>query len=167
MKARCWYESTLPLYQLSECSPQAQTEVHDDVGSWINGAELAASYLRGAVKDAWFGHDARGDFSFVDASFWSSTEPSFYQLLRERVHGARLDSAADGIASSEQWLRQLIDTAVRLFDSHLVGTGAIERQNPARMAGARRKLKNNLYGPKLRAALALPVQPKKSKEPTQ
>lgn len=170
MKARCWYEATLPLYQLDDCTPQAQTEVRDDVSSWINGAELAASYLRGAVKDAWFGHDARGDFGFVDASFWSATEPAFYQLLRERIHAARLDttasSAADSIALSEQWLRQLTDVVLRLFDSGLVGTGAIAQQNPARIASAHRKLRNNLYGPKLRTALVLPVQPKKSKTPT-
>ena len=166
MKSRCWYESTLPLYQLSDCSPQAQTEVHDDVGAWINGAELAASYLRGAVKDAWFGHDARGDFGFVDASFWSTTEPAFYAMLRERIHAARLDNATDGmaagLAASEQWLRQLGGTAVHLFDHHLVGNGAIERQNPARIANARRQLKANLGGAKLRAALALPALPKKN-----
>ncbi|MBP8141080.1 MAG: type I-E CRISPR-associated protein Cse1/CasA [Acidovorax sp.] len=170
MKARCWYEATLPLYQLDDCTAQVQTEVGDDVGAWINGAELAASYLRGAVKDAWFGHDARGDFGFVDASFWSATEPAFYQLLRDRIHAARLNgtasSAADSIALSEQWLRQLTDTVLRLFDKGLVGTGAIEQQNPARIASAHRKLRNNLYGPKLRTALVLPVQPKKIKPPT-
>lgn len=166
MKARCWYEATLPLYQLDDCTPQAQTEVRDDVGSWINGAELVASYLRGAVKDAWFGRDARGDFGFVDASFWSATEPAFYQLLRDRIHAARSENVADSIALSEQWLRQLTDAVLRLFDSGLVGTGAIERQNPARIASAHRKLRNNLYGPKLRTALVLPVQPKKSKNST-
>ncbi len=166
LKARCWYEATLPLYQLNDCTQQAQTEVHEDVGSWINAAELAASYLRGAVKDAWFGHDARGDFSFVDASFWSSTESAFYQLLRDRIHAARLGSDADSIALSEQWLRQLIDAVLRLFDHGLVGTGTIEQQNPARIASAHRKLRSNLYGPKLRTALVLPVQPKKSKTPT-
>lgn len=166
MKARCWYEATLPLYQLNDCTQQAQTEVHDDVGSWINGAELAASYLRGAVKDAWFGHDARGDFGFVDASFWSATEPAFYQLLRDRIHAAQLESAADNIALSEQWLRQLTAAVLRLFDSGLVGTGTIERQNPARIASAHRKLLDKLNGPKLRTALVLPVQPKKSKNPT-
>ena len=166
MKARCWYEATLPLYQLNDCTQQAQTEVHEDVGSWINAAELAASYLRGAVKDAWFGHDARGDFSFVDASFWSATEPAFYQLLRDRIHAARLGSSADSIDSSEKWLRQLIDAVLRLFDHGLVGTGTIEQQNPARIANAHRKLRSNLYGTKLRTALVLPVQPKKSKTPT-
>lgn len=165
MKSRCWYESTLPLYQLNDCTQQAQTAVHDDVGAWINGAELAASYLRGAVKDAWFGHEARGDFSFVDASFWSATESAFYQLLSHRIHAARLDGDTNSIALSEKWLSQLTKTVLRLFDSGLVGTGAIERQNPARIAGAHRKLHHNLNGPKLHAALALPVQPKKSKTP--
>ncbi len=166
MKARCWYEATLPLYQLNDCTPQAQTGVHDDVGTWINGAELTASYLRGAVKDAWFGHDARGDFSFVDASFWSATEPAFYLLLRERIHSARQDNSTNSIALSEQWLKKLINTTLHLFDHGLVGTGVIERQKPDRISNAHRKLQSSLYGPKLRAVLALPVAVKPNKKIT-
>lgn len=166
MKARCWYEATLPLYQLNDCTQQAQKGVHDDVGAWINGAELVVSYLRGAVKDAWFGHDARGDFGFVDSSFWSATEPAFYLLLRERIHHARQDSTIDPIALSEQWLKKLINTALQLFDHGLVGTGVIERQKPERISNAHRKLRSSLYGPKLRAALALPIAAKPRKTTT-
>jgi CRISPR system Cascade subunit CasA len=169
MKPRCWYEATLPLYSLVECSPDAQTLLRNDVGAWIAGAELAASYLRGAVKDAWFGGDAKGDYSFIDASFWSRTEPSFYALLKERIQAARDGAAVGSAALSERWLKALQQVALRLFDADLVGSGPIERQNPARIAKAHELLLNSLHGPKLRTVLALPVAvkpPKKSKPAT-
>ena len=46
---------------------------------------------------------------------------------------------------------------LRLFDQRFVGAGPIEQQNPRRAALARRQLQRNLQGPKLRAALGLPV----------
>lgn len=166
MKARCWYDSTLPLYSLGDCTPQAQRDLRADVGNWLAGAELASSYLRGAVKDAWFTRDARGEFSFVDASFWSRTEADFYQLLRERTQAARDGVVLDAAALGERWLARLQVVVLRLFDSDLVGTGAIERQNPGRVAKAQQQLRFSLRGPKLRAALALHVEPRgESKSP--
>ncbi len=164
MKARCWYESTMPVYDLGECDAAAQALVRDTVTSWINGAELAASYLRGAVKDAWFSHDARGDFSHVDASFWSRTEAEFYRLLKQLIHAARGDAAAPTKDLTEQWLAALRRHVTMLFDGEWIGTGPIERQNPARIAKANEQLRKSLYGPKLRAALALEVEAKPAKK---
>lgn len=160
MKARCWYEATVPLYSLADCSPTAQKALREDVGSWLAGAEQAASYLRGAVKDAWFGGDARGDFGFIDASFWSRTEPHFYALLRTRMQAAPGGVEPDPIAHAEAWLKQLKRTAISLFDTELVGAGPIERMHSARVAAAHNQLKANLNGPKLRAALGMPVEAK-------
>ena len=126
--------------------------------------ELAASYLRGAVKDAWFSHDARGDFSHVDASFWSRTEGEFYRLLKQLIHAARSDAAVPTKDLTEQWLAALRRHVTLLFDGEWVGAGPIERQNPARIAKANEQLRKSLYGPKLRAALALEVEAKPSKK---
>ena len=163
MKARCWYEATVPLYSLAECTAEAQKALRDDVSAWLAGAELAASYLRGAVKDAWFGGEARGDFSFIDASFWSRTEAGFYALLKERIQAARDGTATDKIALGERWLATLHRVVQQLFDVDLVGAGPIERQNPARIAKAHEQLMNSLRGPKLRTALALPIAAKPPK----
>ncbi len=160
MKARCWYDATVPLYALADCSLTAQKALREEVGAWLQGAELAVSYLRSAVKDAWFRHDARGDFSFVDATFWSRTEGAFYQLLQQRIQEA---PGLDRVATAERWLRTLSSVAMKLFDNEWVGSGPVERMNPTRVAGAHRKLLNNLYGPKLRTALALEVAPKAAK----
>ncbi len=164
MKARCWYESTLPLYGLADCEREAQRRVESEVGNWLGGAEIAASCLHGAVKDAWFSGDARGDFSAIDASFWSRTEPDFYRQLKGLIETARDGRDFDALPVREAWQLLLIKTATDLFDNEFVGAGAIERQNPHRAAKAYQQLGRNLRGPKMRQALGLPpLDPPKSK----
>ncbi len=160
MKARCWYDATVPLYALADCSQASQKVLREEVGAWLQGAELTVSYLRGAVKDAWFSHDARGDFSFVDATFWSRTEMAFYTLLQARIQGT---STLDRATTAQNWLRTLSEMARQLFDGEWVGSGPVVRMNPARVAGAHRKLLASLYGPKLRTALGLEVPFKATK----
>ncbi|WP_085315369.1 type I-E CRISPR-associated protein Cse1/CasA [Derxia lacustris] len=159
MKPRCWYESVMPLYALGDCGPREREALRHDIGAWVGGAELAASYLRNAVKDAWFSGDARGDYSFVDASFWSRTEPGFYALLRERIAAARDNVDWDPVARTGGWRGQLRQAALRLFDKEFVGAGPVHAQNPARIKAAHEQLRRNLDGPKLRDALKLPAPP--------
>lgn len=156
MKARCWYESTLPLYALADCDAGAKQHVQSEVARWLAGAELTAMYLRGAVKDAWFDGDARGDFGGVDAAFWSATEPDFYAGLHRLIDAARGGGAYAELEQRSSWHATISRTARRLFDDAFAGTGPIERQNPRRVALAHRQLRRNLGGPKLRAALGLP-----------
>lgn len=163
-KARCWYESYLPLYGLAGCEREAQRRVESEVGVWLDGAEMATSCLHGAVKDAWFGGNARGDVSAIDASFWNRTEPEFYRQLKRLIETARDDPDFDALPVREAWHWLLIKTATDLFDNEFVGAGAIERQNPHRAAKAFQQLHRNLRGPKMRQALALPpLDPPKSK----
>lgn len=156
-KARCWYEATLPLFQLGDCPPEAHDELKAEIGLWLAAAELVANYLRGAVKDAWFTADARGDFNFIDASFWSRTEQPFYAQLARRIDAARQGAPVDRLATAQAWLRELEKAALILFDQVLVGAGPVERQKPERVAQAMRQLRANLNGPKLKAALGLPA----------
>ena len=157
MKARCWYESTLPLFGLADCAPAADLRVESEVGLWLAGAELAAFYLRAAVKDAWFGGDPRGDFSAIDASFWGRTEAGFYSNLKCLIESVRNDREMDAVQVRDSWQRLLIKSAANLFDEEFVGAGQIERQNPHRIAKAFQQLRRNLSGPKMREALGLPA----------
>lgn len=157
MKARCWYEASLPLYGVNECDVDAQRRVEEEVRQWLAGASLAAFFLRSAVKDAWFGDEARGDLSVLDACFWTASEADFYRQLRELIEVARVDGDIDHPAVAQAWLARLRQVAVDLFDTQFVGAGAIERQNPRRAAEAYRQLGRNLAGKKIRMALGLPV----------
>lgn len=163
MKARCWYESSLPLYGLSECAGKAALEsVAAGVATWLTGAQQAVFFLRSAVKDAWFSGDARGDFSAIDAEFWHRTEAAFYAQLRQCIESVRQDETADPdtLESRQTWHRTLTTAALALFDNAFVGTGPIERQKPRRIAEAHRQLVNDLNGKKMREALRLPAPEK-------
>lgn len=163
MKARCWYEATLPLYHLADCEPGARQALQAEVGRWLAAADMAAGCLRGAIKDAWFDADARGDFGHIDAAFWGATEPAFYRQLQARIEAATQGADPPPLPTREAWQRLLAGTALRLFDERFVGAGPVEQQNPRRAALARRQLQRNLHGPKLRAALGLPVNESQSK----
>lgn len=158
MKARCWYESTLPLYGLADCDIKAQEKVQAEVGRWLQGTELAASLLRYAIKDAWFKEPpAKADFSAIDASYWGDTEAGFYRQLRALIDSATSGREIDAITVNTAWLRHLQVHATRLFDHEFVGTGPVDQQHPRRIARAYDQLQRNLHGPKLREALGLPV----------
>jgi len=159
----CWHESSLPIYSLAQCDHEQQQTIQSEVSRWLAGAELAGMYLRGAVKDAWFSADARGDFAHIDAAFWAATEPFFYRHLHHLIEAARSGTEQQALPIREAWHDTLRNTALRLFDQNFVGAGAIERQNPRRIALAHKQLRNSLHGPKLRSALGLPLDDAKSK----
>ena len=159
MKARCWYDATLPMYGLADCDRDTRARLQAEVGRWLDAASLAGAYLRGAVKNAWFSADARGDFSHVDASFWSATEPAFYRQLQGLIDAAQSGAEHSDLPAREAWHRSLIHAALHLFDHTFVGAGAVERQNPRRIALAHKKLRGSLHGPKLKQALGLPSDP--------
>lgn len=163
MKARCWYDATLPLYGLADCGRDMQASVQVEVARWLAAAELTAMYLRGAVKDAWFSADARGDFGHIDAAFWGTTETPFYRHLQALIEAARSGTEHADLPTREAWHATLVRTAMRLFDQSFVGAGTIERQNPRRTALAHKQLRNSLHGPKLRLAMGLPVDEPKPK----
>lgn len=158
MKARCWYESVLPLYGLGDCEDDAIKAVESRVADCLSGARLAASYLRSAVKDAWFSADSKGDFSAVDASFWSRTEAAFYGQLKHLIESLPVSAASesDNLTARKGWHDLLVRTALTLFEDDYVGAGQIERGRPRRVAEAHRQLRANLNGPKMRKALRLP-----------
>jgi CRISPR system Cascade subunit CasA len=161
MKARCWYESTFPMYGLAERNTEGRKLVQSEVVKWIEAADHVAFLLRSAVRSAWFseGAEAKGEWGFVDAAFWSRTEPAFYRQLSELIdQGRDEDDDPVLVPMREIWRKALIDEAVKLFDAELVGAAPIERQNPRRVAEAHNRLRANLYGDKLKEILKLPVQ---------
>lgn len=161
MKARCWYESTFPLYGVADRNAEGRKLVQSEVAKWIDAADYAGFLLRSAVRSAWFseGADAKGDWGFIDAAFWSRTEPVFYKLLCELIEQARDDEDDSSLnPRREHWRKALIDVVVKLFDAELVGAAPIERQNPRRVAEAHNRLRASLHGDKLKEILKLPVE---------
>lgn len=169
MKPRCWYETTFPLYELGTIDKCTQNDIAEIVRQRIEAAEQTTFYLRQAIKYAWFGDgDMRGDLSFVDKDFWDSTEAEFYGQLRDLLAhaqstGINMDDESFIINIGEKWHGVLVKQALDMFDKDIVGAGAIDQQNPQRIAKAYNSLRMNLYGKTLKNILRLPMADKKDK----
>ena len=173
MKPRCWYESSLPLYGLTHIDPERQDEVakllENEVGMWLSTAELALSMLRGAIKDAWFGGEARGDYSHIDTAFWSATEVLFYENLRVFINKVAKEGFSDQRGQNEVsklWWLTLRQIALDMFRNVFVTDGDTAAQNPARRKNAYDRLQQNLDGPKMLATAGVAKDDKISQEKT-
>jgi len=164
MKARCWYESTFPLYGLADRNTEGRKLIQSEVAKWVDAADHSAFLLKEAIRSAWFSKDAKINndwklWEFVLATFWSRTEPAFYNMLCELIAQARDEDDDSSLSPRrERWRKALIDVAVKLFDAELVGAAPIERQNPRRVAEAHNRLCASLRGDKLKEILKLPVE---------
>ncbi|MEW6489318.1 MAG: type I-E CRISPR-associated protein Cse1/CasA [Thermodesulfobacteriota bacterium] len=166
MKARCWHDSTMPLFA---CPEDIREDFAFRAASLVRGADVAAFETRSHVRKALFkpGSDVKGDLSFVSGRLWQETEPAFFGAL-PRIREV-LQTGGDVVPEVEAWHRLLVRTAERIFDD-LSQTGAFEAADPKRIALAWRDLQKVLRGKKLRETLGLPLKaaakaaPKKRKE---
>jgi CRISPR system Cascade subunit CasA len=156
MKARAWYETTVPLY-LMPADEQRQRFVQQ-VNNLIEAAVQSAGYVQGAIKEAWFRRpgDTRGDTTFLKEAFFERTEHVFYSLLRES-QAAALGGRDDSVLR-EQWLKSLRHEAEVLFEER-AESGALDEGDLARIARAHNELRKKLFGNKLYTILNL-VKPK-------
>lgn len=154
MKARAWYETTVPLYLLADVAKRER--FIKQVDNLIEVANQIAHYTQRAIKEAWFSRpgDARGDISFIRQAFIERTESNFYALLRES-HEAALNED-DGLVLREKWLRQLCTEAERLF-SERAESGALNEGDLARIVRAHISLRRSLRGRKLYETLGLRI----------
>ncbi|MBD3242311.1 MAG: type I-E CRISPR-associated protein Cse1/CasA [Chitinivibrionales bacterium] len=162
MKARCWYDSEMPLIR----APDEHTQTFEEWSrQYVRAASEVAGNLRSAVRDAWFspGAKVRGDLTFLDAELWQRTETPFYESLRNLVE--RLPEGIDAILDvSRAWLRTLSTTAVELFDEYAARV-PIGAANPRRIAKARHKLQAFNNSKRIRnTILGLPEPTKPTKK---
>ncbi|MDP2347152.1 MAG: type I-E CRISPR-associated protein Cse1/CasA [Gammaproteobacteria bacterium] len=135
MKARCWYESEMPVLRISE---EYREVFISFVCTLIEAAREVIKELRSQVKSAWFNRpaDVKGDTSMIDASFWSATESSFYDqldLLGRESNEARFMPAI----VARNWLKTLRTISVDLFDDWTL-SGNAEDLDMKRITKARR-----------------------------
>lgn len=133
MKARCWYESTMPLIPL-------RREIHEQYAQNVAGMVLAASQvagnLRACVKKAWFKRpsDVKGDTSFVDSDLWQMTEDGFYTMLNELR--SVLEEGNEATQVMKRWHHFLSQKALSIFDG-LAWKCPVEDADPKRVVLAR------------------------------
>jgi len=150
MKARCWYEATMPLYHIDAAQ---QDNLTDMVEQCIAAAEQAAFYLRVAIKNAWYrdGATVSGDLTFINTAFLQNTDTAFYQCIQQwhaqlQQYGYDLHKAQ---TLKRSWAMHLQQHALALFDLW-AANGSLQDDRPQRISQAYNALKKQLYGPKLR-----------------
>ncbi len=153
MKARCWYEAEMPLFNLD---PEDRAELGDQAQKTIAAATDVLKTLKSSLKKAWFDRpkDAKGDLSFIDANFWSATEPAFYDLLGKLVENLDNEDRIEELLAA--WCNTLKQNATELFDQYALGSlnedGDLKRVVKAR--DGKGGLQHYLNGSKALNALA-------------
>ncbi len=153
MKARCWYEAEMPLFNLEQ---EQREDLAEQAKKMIEAASDALKTLKSALKSAWFDRpkDAKGDLSFIDVNFWSATEPGFYASLRELVAAGDDEEAIN--ETLQCWANTLKRQARELFDqfalSSLNEDGNLKRVVKAR--DSKGGLNHHLNGSRAMKALA-------------
>ena len=158
-KAKCWYESTIPVYNLE---PEKMEEVVYRSVLMIDAATNALDILKKALKNALF-RDPEKDMNAkkflgkavdIDANFWSATEPDFYSILQKLVSGLDDEDRIDELLG--RWREILKQEAKILFDqyalSNLNEDGDLKRVIKAREGKG--GLQHYLNGSKALKALA-------------
>jgi CRISPR system Cascade subunit CasA len=148
-KARCWYETTFPLYTID---PNVLEAFSARTETLIQSATDTANIVRSCIKEAWFKRpgDAKGDTAYLVEAFFDHTTTDFYASLHRLKD--QLETGNDGSAILSDWHRVLIQAALQLFD-YWTARGDFGVVNPRRIAQAHRKLRNWLYSKKLKQIL--------------
>ncbi|WP_253207205.1 type I-E CRISPR-associated protein Cse1/CasA [Verticiella alkaliphila] len=155
MKARCWYDSTLPVHVVDEADQRLFIE---QVSDWTKVASEAASALHYRVKSAWFKRPGdTGSEPAIHQSFWQGTEPAFYAGV-QALAGSDVRDPAECAALSRQWLSHVSRAAMNLFE-HWTLSGPVEERDLARVVRARAALAKDLKAGKAAKTLWSSISP--------
>lgn len=141
MKARCWYEATMPLYDIK---PAAYEDLQHIVKIMLKAATDTLIAVKNAIKIAWFEKPKEDPNAKkfaekaidIDANFWAGTESAFYLCLEPLVVAVN-DGNEDNIPSIiQEWRKTLKDFAFQLFDDYAL-TSANEDGDLKRVIKAR------------------------------
>ena len=136
MKARCWYDAKMPLYEIDL---SIRDTIKDFVIRYIDAAIEMAGNLRREIKNARYKRpgDVKGDWSFIDIAFWQATESSFYNCIQEATNALGKNEALHDI--QKRGHSSLKRSAMALFDEHALG-GPLADMDMGRVVRARQKL---------------------------
>lgn len=166
VKARCWYDSTMPLISVRDDIRETY-ETH--TAQIVRAAQYVNEILHRAVKEALYSPDSveqkvmvstqsretSKNIPVVRARFWAETEALFYSTL-ERL---KLALEAGGPVESEKitWLREVRKIAFRLFDFY-AQFNYIDENRPAAIVKARKRLSMTVSpgAPKIAKILQIP-----------
>ncbi len=160
MKARCWYESTFPLYELEGANG---VELTNRIEILTTTATDVAGMVRSCIKDAWFRRpgDARGDTAFLQHAFFQHTEKDFYQAVKSLIKLYQSGNNTQDKELLNHWHSTLRSSAYKLFD-YWSDNGDFAQSDPRRIAKAHTKLRKLLHSKKLLGTLLVSTRKKET-----
>ena len=139
-KARGWYSTELPLFNLSTRQRESLLKHFKEV---LNLAVDGLLICKKQIESAWFSDPDKQkkmqrDLSFIDLQFWQRTEQAFYHTIATMLADDNTSEPLTPEAAS-RWLSALKHTATDLFDE-LVLSGSDSHKHMARFIQSRRAL---------------------------
>lgn len=158
MKARCWYESLIPIYRIP---PHNIEKYESTISTILSAATQVANNLQTKVKDAWFNErqKPKGDTNYLKIIFFKATESKFFTLAKSIRDNLQSETIFDD-SEKLNWLKYLNEESLKIFD-HYVESGSIEYENIQRIVNARRDLTLWNFGDKIKKVIGLPIRDKK------
>lgn len=152
MKARCWYESSIPLYRIE---PSYIDTFESAVTSLLQASTQVANNLQNTVKNAWFseGSKPKGSLDYIKISFFKATENQFFTNVKAIRDNIDADSPLDDYTKWE-WVKYLNEESLKIFDLY-VESGSIEFENIKRIVNARTSLISWNLGKKMKSGIGL------------
>lgn len=165
VKARCWYDSYMPLIQINE-SIRGDYEVY--TGQIVRAAQYINDMVHGAVKDALYKSEKEGastgkkkqrenspkNLPIVRIRFWSETEDLFYSTLSGIKSALEKNESVDSI--KRQWVMGARMVGLNLFDFYSQAQ-YVDEYRPKAIVAARKHLSMTIApgSPKLMKILSL------------
>jgi len=133
-KARCWYESRMPLIHIDE---EIVSVYESTIEAIIKISETVANNAKISIKKS-MGDYIKGDLSFIDTRFWTGTELEFYIAL-DKLNKI-LKDGSDTLKLKREWLKTVSNYAEILFDSYSQ-SNQLDTSDPKRIAQAYQSMK--------------------------
>lgn len=148
MKARCWYEHHMPVFNLSNGLSEKQVNgLLEELTLFVESARQTSKLLAHFIEKAWFkdsqsaGKKPRRDMSKVEQSFWLTTESDFYRLI-ESLMAEDLSAPISG-KICQQWKHILERAMYSLFDKWALSSP--QQTDLERIVVARKNMKYEFY----------------------
>lgn len=143
MKARCWYDQALPLFNLG---PEQRKKLLLWADELVTAAQDVSDFLLKHVRATWFirPEESKGDMNAVASDFWQRSEPVFYGLLEQLANVPR-DQQHPPPAVYSHWKDALIKIPLQIFDTWVL-EAPIEDMNMKRVIAERDGLMRQIGG---------------------
>lgn len=165
VKARCWYDSTMPLVSVKE---EIREEYERNTAQIIHAAHYAAEMVHNKIKDALYSQEcgektmARhqnskkppGNIPIVKARFWADTEDLFYRTIGRFKSTLESGEPLDPVKVG--WVKEIRAVSLSLFDFYAQAL-YVDEIRPCAVVKARKYLEKNLSpgSPKIRKIIGL------------